>query len=281
MARSMRRPMPLPPFLQLARIAVSLAACVASTSPLGAQPPSPAPVPPGMFALEITRGTIVGTDQKGKRVSATLRNVVDGLLALAPYHGISVNYVGLENLVIDSVSLRLTSAPSSLDVALAALAEASGRAFQVQRFSPTDILLVPARPVGAGARSVEAFNLTPLLVRKDLQEVDLRVERLATVYKDLLLQFTHDHPRVRAAKEQLDDATARRKTAGAKPGMDSQSLVARIQETVEATVAMMRSSDTSPNFMYHPDTRLLVVVGGPDTLDAMRKIVAALEKNAH
>jgi hypothetical protein len=243
------------------------------TSPRGVAQPDSRHMPPPMV-IEIADGKIFGTSENGKPLPATLRNIVP--LFEKRHRDLSITMVGVENVLIDKITLRIASRPPALDIAFAALAEASGRKFRAQRFGESDILLV-SDPQGGPARGVEIFNLSSLLGSVDIAVADRRIREMEVMLAVLRKQLGEDHGRVADVKTDLAIAAALRANP-AQPN-DSTKVIEDIKEAVVATLNQLKLPE--PEFRFHPGTHLFIVIGSGDAIDVTRKVIAALEKTPH
>jgi hypothetical protein len=234
--------------------------------------------PDASTTIEIVNGKISGVTENGKPVPATLRNVVQHLLQITKRQSyVAVTFVGVEDLLIDKLTLQIASRPESLDIALAALGEASGRKFRAQRFGDMDIMLV-SDPQGGPARSAEVFNLSRLLDNDELKVLDRQLEEAIHEFGAFQKNLGDQDGRVTVLKSRMEMIEAQRRKAAAKPVPKSDKLINQIQETVAMTLDRLKSGEKWPEFQFHPGTNLLVVIGSPDAIDITRKVVAALEK---
>jgi hypothetical protein len=265
------------PFSRFSRLAFSiLAAAVVWTLSATAQ------TTPGTSVreLKIVGGKILDVSKTVQPVPATLSNVVDILRDV--YREATITVVGVDDLVIDNITLRIAPRTAgregALRIALAALAEASGRKFRVQEYSPQEFMLSAERSP-AGHLMAEVFNLGPLLSNTELKQLERQVREVETALAATRKVMTNEHPRVAELNIQLEILKATKGQAGVGP--ESKKVIDQIKETVAITLDLMKSAEKQPQFQFHPGTNLLIVVGGDDTIEVTRKIVAALEKGAN
>jgi hypothetical protein len=257
-------------------VAITMASVAFWIQHAGAQTP---PATPGS-EIKIVSGKIIGASKAGQPVPATLSNVVDILREY--YREASITVVGVDDVLIDNVTLRIAPRTayrgSALRIALAALAEASGRKFRVQDFSDQDFMLSADRSP-TGRRTAEVFNLGHLLSNHQGKHLDRQIRDTETALTAVRKVMTNDHPRVADMTTQLEILKAHK--AQAAPPLDSKKVIEQIMDTVAVTLGLLKSGEKQPEFQFHPGTNLLIVVGGDDAIEVTRKVVAALEKEAN
>ena len=218
--------------------------------------------PPGE-QLVIVKGVFT---RNGENVPATVRNLVD--LVLQSYPDATITLVGVENIVIENLTLTLrrvrvfadpaTAKPQPVLSVLTAFAQASGRKFFVQPFSENDFLL--SADIAPSRQLTEVFNLGTLIKSNQGK------------------LFTEDAlRRLEAAGIGKEEAEIIKLTQSSAPPPSPQKLIEQIQDAV-ATTLRISSRDPMPEFKYHPGTNLIIVVGTEPAIDATRKVIAALEK---
>jgi hypothetical protein len=226
--------------------------------------------------LRIANGKISGATKNGQPVPAALGTIAEMLREA--YRDASITLVEVDEMVIENLTLRLAPRTDALRGALAALAEGSGRKFRVQNFGERDFLLIPDRSP-SGNRFAEVFNLTPLLSNNRAKQSELRLRdaetRLAVVQK----VRGPDHPGVADIKTEI--AMLKAHVAEAGTPTEPHKIIEQIETTVKLTLALLKSTEKSPEFSYHPGTQLLIVIGGDQANEITRKVVAALEKGAN
>jgi hypothetical protein len=259
------------------RLAATIVACGAFCLPdVSAQ------TPPATAAreLKIASGKIVDASRSGPALPATLSNVVGVLRESYPEASITV--VGVDDVLIDNITLRIaprtTRREGALRIALAALAEASGRSFRVQDFGDQDFVLGAERSP-PGRRFAEVFNLGTLLSNHRGRQVERELRDAETHLAAIRKVMGNDHPRVAEINTHIEILKATKAQAGTPP--ETSKVIDQIKEAVAVTLAMLRSPEKVPDFQFHPGANLLIVVGGDDTIDITRKVVAALEKGAN
>ncbi|MBI3850896.1 MAG: hypothetical protein HY298_11570 [Verrucomicrobia bacterium] len=253
--------------------AANLAAALALLPPHALaedKPPSPPNKPsvsaefktPG-YDLEIVEGQFV---QKGKKVTATLANVVDALRERYPKANIVLS-PGLANLHVGDLKLR---SRNSLGEELEAIRAASGEKFEftgaggvgsgASAIDPTTglpvaivrpasneglfILREPA-PTPETARTVEAFNIGPYL-------------------QWLRFEWLRENQDAKQAQENREKEIAER--------------LDELKQIVRETVQILHrgTSVEMPSYQFHRGANLLIVTGTREAVDVARKVVNAL-----
>ena len=258
--------------------AASLCALVAFSTCARAAEKSPTPSAAASreTLLKIVNGKIANVTKDGQPVPATLSAIVDKLRE--EYGDASITLVGVDNVLIENVTLRLAPRNSALRSALTALAEASGRKFRVQDFSDKDVVLTADRsPVGN--RIVEVFNLGPLLSNNRAKQLERELRDAETNLIAVRKVMGNDHGRVADINTQIEILKSH--LAQAAPPPNGAKVIDQIKETVSITLQLLKSAEHQPEFQYHPGMNLLIVVGGDDAIEVTRKVVTALEKGAN
>lgn len=222
--------------------------------------------------LSIVDGKIAGTGRQHAGSPATVRTVVDLLRGF--YADAAITLIGVDDIVIDRLSLRLAPRSSSLHSALTALAEASGQ-FAVRAFGEKDFVLTADR-FAPSRRQVEVFNLTPLLVTSRGTQLELQIREIESRLAATRKVMGHDNPGVAQMNTEIEVLKAQR--GNIPPPVKTTKLLAEIEQAVQLTLQMLGSNEKSPEFSYHPGSNLLIVVGGDKAIEVTRKIVDAIAK---
>jgi hypothetical protein len=232
--------------------------------------------------LVVSNGTFL---RRGERVPATVRNIVDAITQRYPRTNITI--VGVENVLIDTVTLRWGTArvaPGQGEVypplhgMLFALKAASGNRFAVESFGPTDFVLSPSNG-RSGSRFAEVFNLGPLLGGNRTQQFERALLDAEAELAAARKVFGADHPKVAERRTHVEMIKAHLAQGG--PVNDPTKTIERIQSAVKLTLQLLKSGEQPPEFSYHPGTNLLILVGGDEALEVTRKVVTALERAAN
>jgi hypothetical protein len=226
--------------------------------------------------IRITNGNIANVTKDGQPVPATLQRIVD--ILRAEYRSASITIVGVDDVLIQNVTLRMAPRAASLRSALIALVEASGRKFRVDASSDQDFALLADRsPVGH--RIAEVFNLGPLLSSNRASHLDRQLRDLEMNLAATRKVMGAEHSRIKDITTEIELIKAHLAQTSSAP--NSAKVIEQIQETVDVTLRLLRSAEKQPEFQFHPGTNLLIVVGGNDAIEVTRKVVAALQKGAN
>jgi len=244
----------------------------------GAEGPAAPPATSSHDSLiRIANGKITNVTKDGQPVPATLRNIVDMLRE--EYRGASITIVGVDNVMIENVTLRLAPRNSALRSALTALAEASGRKFRVQDFSEQDVVLMADRsPVGN--RIAEVFNLGPLLNNNNqAKQLERQLRDAETNLAAVRKVMGSDHPRVKDITTEIELIKAHLAQVGTSTGWQEGNRTNRAdREYHPGALKVSREAARVPVSSGHEP---LIVVGGDEAIEVTRKVVAALEKGAN
>ncbi len=201
------------------------------------------------YALAIEDGIFV---QKGQRIEATLNNVVDSLRNL---HNNEYNIaVSPELTKIKIADLKLKA--SSLEEELEALRVASGNRFLWTKAGATSGPIDPTTglPNPQPATDWSLYSLMPDYSAPEVAQTRRNVEIFNL---NALLQYEKD-PR-----------------AG----------IQQIERIILDTLVQLKQDnwtpDQQPSYQFHPGANLLIVIGRQDALEVARKVVLALEAQAH
>jgi hypothetical protein len=226
----------------------------------------------------------------GKSTAATVRNLIDFVQQRYPNANITI--VGADDIVIEQLTLQWRDRlsrddngvtrpmPPPLRSVLTALAEASGRRFEVQEFGNLDYVLRGWRADAARA-ATRIFNLRALMapsakardLEDELQMVQTQLRgmlprvSIGAMSKDDLVPLEN---RVAIIKRRLDEIP--------KPEVELDRLLAQIREVVELTLKLSHPGEGVPDFKYHPGSGLLIAVGSETAVDTTRMVIEALGK---
>jgi hypothetical protein len=226
----------------------------------------------------------------GKTEPATLKNLVDFIHQRYPRANVTL--VDVEDLIVDHLRLQWRGrpdrddsgqrvmSPPPLNGVLTALAEASGRRFEIQSFSNQDFVL-RAWQTAAGPLATRIFNLKALIApsarTRDLED---ELQMVQTQLKGML-------PRVSIGAMSKEDLAPlenrvaiirRRLDEIPKPEAELERLLAQIREVVDMTLKLSHPSEGVPEFKYHPGSGLLISVGSEAAVDTTRMVIEALGK---
>jgi hypothetical protein len=251
--------------------------------------------------LIISHGVFTDTD--GQPVPATLKNLGD--LIMHRYPPTSINLVGVENVVVDDVTLqwppyRHDSVQNAVDAVLFAFAEATKH----QKFAVAKMgqgIFVLTSPEADFARQtprrIEVFNLKLYLEghgnSAELEAAVREAEMSLQLEKKVIERITRDVAHgERPAQEQdlfkskiaadqdrlqlLTQQLSRKKLSNE----ETSKRIDQLLQVVNDTLQKLSPGAKMPDYEYHSGTYLLIVIGSDTALDVTRKVVNALEKSA-
>jgi hypothetical protein len=209
-------------------------------------------------------------DRQGKRVPATLANVVEALRDRYPHANIVLS-PGLANLTVSDLKLR----SSNLGEELEAVRVACAMQFELQGPRPKEPSIDPATGVPVAAPGIDPTTGIPVGAAGSANEglfvlrrsgPPPQIERVVEAfnigpYLDWL-----------AASMEGENAADRREAARDKS-------VKQIAEIIDETISTFMPPPNPggpPTLQFHPGANLLVVVGSRDSVEVARKIVNAL-----
>ena len=253
-------------------------------------------------ALVIAQGTIVGASTNSQPTRATLRNLADELMRR--YRSTTINITGVDDVVIDNVTIRWPTVensdqvPDAVNAILSTLAEAAEhRTFSVSRPGWNTFLLSRPRGPARTERNIEVFNLRHYLkgggnqaaLETALRESELRLsalmEELRRVAREvsggLVSSRVQEEAKHRVELEENRHQLLKQQLQRMTPTKEQTSKrIDQLSAAVKSTLAKLDPREKAPEFEYHDGTHLLIVIGSETALDVARKVVTALEKSS-
>jgi len=203
-------------------------------------PASVADSSPQTYDLEIAHGVLLQPREPGKKLEATVGNVVDALRERYPDANIVLT-PGLAKLEVSDLKLRA----AHLDEELQAIEVASGDKFRHSHESApggadSGLVILRPQPGPGTTRVVEAFNLDPYL------------------------QWIAGK---NSGNNQNKDQVSRY-------------VLGDLQKMIENTIATLKQGESGgadqPTFQFHPGANVLVVIGTQESVNVARKLIKAL-----
>jgi hypothetical protein len=253
-------------------------------------------------SMTISRGLIAGVSANGQPVRATVGNLAAEIMRRYP--SVTINVVGVEDVVVDDVTVRWPRALDDAFHAVHAVLETLARANEPQKFTVADlagnqfILGRPRNPEGPSGRTIEVFNLKlyleggadPADLKAAVQQCQLRLDSLQKRFPEMKSRVdTGNLPSIQLSelKNAISEEDARlgmlmQKLKRATPTKEEISKrIDDLQRVVASTLEKFNPDEKMPEFEYHAGTHLLIVIGSATAIDVTRKVVSAVEKSSN
>lgn len=219
--------------------------------------------------------------RNGRVTPATVRKLVE-IVALR-YPDATITIVGVDDVVIPNLTFNLRRWSSfddskprqSLESILMAFSLASGRKFLVQSFNDRDFVL--SAETAPSRQLTEVFNLSNLLrINRDKAAIEEELRRFEARLSVMRKRNGEQSPQVVGIKDEMEILESQLERTS-KTAPSPEKLIAQIEEAVAVTL-QLSSKDPQPDYKYHAGTNLLIAVGSDRAIEAVRKVIAALEK---